>query len=551
MPASSQRILEWQSASSLPRLKLQTWNFPVFVPPCCNTRARLILTNSARFWSFSGSRSLGETKIRLRIEEASESLASGRFSVLEIITEDRPFLLSSVLSELGEYDLTVTWISHPIFYVERDAKGQLVRLAAARPGGSGPGGESLRESFMQIAFSRAVEVSDGEIIEHKIRKVLDAVSTVVRDWPAMQGKLQETIAELHEVSAKLDAETRDEIPETIEFLRWLGEDHFIFMGVRDYDRVEVGGELDLSSDQLTGLGVMRDPAMRVLRRHGVLVSITPAVAAFLNDPHPIIVTKANVRSQVHRRVYMDYIGVKRFGADGHVAGERRFLGLFTSGTYNGLPKDIPLLRRKIRLAAERANFASGTHNYASLQNLLETFPRDELFQVSLEELAEISTGIMRLYERPRTRLFVRFDPFDRFVSILTFIPRERYSSETREKVGNILKTAFDGRVSASYPVLGDGPLVRVHYIIGRNLSARPDVDINELERSVVAAVRSWRDALGEALEHAHDEIRARSLLRRYRESFTAAYREAFAPTAAGAEMARLQSLGAGAVGLFG
>jgi glutamate dehydrogenase len=505
---------------------------------------------TAAFWAYAQMRRPGETKVRMRIDEGGGA-GDARFSVLEIVTDDRRFLVSSVLAALDAYDVQVSWIGHPIVAVERDEAGRRVRLVATkhevRALQSSPG--VFRESMIQIAFSRAIDQSDAGVIEHKMAGVLADVATVVGDWPAMQEKLQDAVAELAAASKRAPAATAEEIPETIAFLEWLGANHFVLMGVRDYDRTGTGGEIDLVSDRRSGLGVMRDPDMRVLRRHGQLVSITPAVAAFLEEASPIIITKGNVRSTVHRRVYVDYIGVKRFDEAGTVVGERRFLGLFTSAAYNRVPEEIPLLRRKVRRVIERAHFPAGTHNFNSLQNILETYPRDELFQTSVDELYEIAIGIMRLYERPRARLFTRFDKFDRFVSALVFIPREHFTSDLQERIGELLKKAFDGRVSAQYPTLGDTPLVRVHFIIGRNLGVRPEVDLEALEDKIVKLARSWRDGLADALTKTHGETIGRGLLRRFREAFSAAYREAFAPDDAVGDIAGVEALQPGAVGI--
>ena len=175
--------------------------------------------------------------------------------------------------------------------------------------------------------------------------------------------------------------------------------------------------------------------------------------------------KSNLRSQVHRRAYMDYVGVKRYGADGKPSGEVRFVGLFTAEAYDAPARDVPMIRRKVANVAERAGVSAGGHNDKRLRNILETWPRDELFQTPEDELLVLALGVMHLYDRPRVRLFARRDPFARFISILLFVPRERYDSGVREKAGRILAEAFKGRVSAYYPSFSDAPLARIHYVI--------------------------------------------------------------------------------------
>ena len=222
----------------------------------------------------------------------------------------------------------------------------------------------------------------------------------------------------------------------------------------------------------TGLGVLRGGDVPVLTRGGQVVSITPQLRAFFDEPKTLIVTKANAKSRVHRRVYLDYIGVKRFDADGNPSGEFRIVGLFTSTVYIRSIRSIPYLRRKVDAVLTRAGFNPETHSGKALVNVLETYPRDELFQIDEDTLYHFALSILQLEERPRVRVLARRDRFDRFVSVLVYVPRERYSGQVRAQIGEYLAEVFDGHVSAYYPYIHDAPLTRVHFIIGR--TGRPD-----------------------------------------------------------------------------
>jgi glutamate dehydrogenase len=504
-----------------------------------------VLEQLARgFWRFGAERRPGENK--LRIYTGDEGGAGGPIGVLEIVTDDRPFLVASVLAELGDFDLSPIWISHPVVEVERDEMGARRRLVDTRDEAGAPDETHqgiVRESMVQIAFERPIDLAESGAIEHRVRRVLEDVAHVVDDWRAMMDRLDASVAELGARAAAQGGQMGEEFDEAKAFLGWLKDNHFIFMGVRDYDRMHSENGVELERVAHSDLGILRDPKVRVLRRQGAgQEALTPAVAAFLDSPSPIVITKSNFRSNIHRRVYMDYIGIKRYSPEGEVIGERRFLGLFTASAYNRLPENIPLLRRKIALVERRAAFPPESHNANTLANILETYPRDELFQIDVDELYETTTGMMRLYERPRTRLFIRHDKFDRFVSALVFVPRERYSSDLRERIGGILKDAFDGRVSAFYPLLGDSPLVRVHFIIGRNAGPMPQVDIQALESRIVAAARTWRDGLHDVLVLTRGEEMAHRLLPRYGEAFSLAYRETFSPELALADIDEIEGL---------
>lgn len=275
------------------------------------------------------------------------------------------------------------------------------------------------------------------------------------------------------------------------------------------------------------MGLLRDPQVKVLRRGREFVTYTPEIRAFLEQPVPLIVTKANVKSRVHRRVYLDYIGIKKFDSDGNLVGELRVIGLYTSTAYNKSVLSIPYLRRKAAQVMEMSGFDPQSHSGKGMQNVLDTFPRDELFQIDVETLHRYAIAIHNLSERPRIRVLARADKFDRFVSVIVYVPRDRYNSDVRERVGEYLATVFAGRVSAYYPAFPDGTLARVHYIIGRSEGETPDPEQSELEATVASIARTWHDSLIDALAQTHEPLEALALSERYAHAFSVAYQEAF------------------------
>ena len=300
--------------------------------------------------------------------------------------------------------------------------------------------------------------------------MLGEVRLAVLDWRAMRERVNANVAELKTNPPPLPV---DEIAEAIQFLQWLLADNFTFLGVRDYN---VDGQ-SLQPDFDSALGIMRSRELRVLKRGNELLEITPEIMAFLKEPRLLIIAKANIHSRVHRRVYLDYIGVKRFDFSGNLIGEHRIVGLFTSTAYTRGAHGIPYLRRKIAAVERRAGFDAASHSGKALANVLEHYPRDELFQIDEDTLYNFALAILQLDERPRVRVLARRDRFDRFVSVLVYVPRERYDSQIRAKIGAYLANAFIGRVSAFYPYFPDeGPLVRVHFIIGRSGGPTPDIE---------------------------------------------------------------------------
>ncbi len=330
----------------------------------------------------------------------------------------------------------------------------------------------------------------------------------------------------------------DEIAEAIQFLQWLLADNFTFLGLRDYavDGAALKPEFDSS------LGIMRSRELSVLKRGSEQLEFTPEIMAFLKEPRPLIIAKANIHARVHRRVYLDYIGVKRFDAAGNLIGEFRIIGLFTSTAYTRTAHSIPYLRRKIANVEARSGFDPNSHSGKSLASVLEHYPRDELFQIDEDTLYRFALAILQLDERPRVRVLARLDRFDRFVSVLVFVPRERYDSDIRVKIGECLASAFMGRVSAFYPFFPEGPLVRVHFIIGRSGGAAPQVERAKLEAEVAAIVRTWTDGLCDALALVNPPDKARDLFSRYAQAFSAGFRDTYSPAIGAGDIRVIEGL---------
>jgi glutamate dehydrogenase len=475
-------------------------------------------------WAFLKNRRPGAPKIRFgTLQDVEQRGRAKPISVIEIVNDDMPFLLDSVMGELTERGLDIRFVVHPVFAVERDKAGNLLAFGSDTSGKSG----GLRESFIQIHVAQGGDDTRRTEIIQALEHVLAQVRLSVQDWRPMLARVSEAIADL---KANPPPIVVAEIAEAIQFLEWLIAGNFTFIGLRDY--VLAGKDCEFRAVPNTSLGVLRDSNVWVLRRGGESASVTPEIRAFLQEPKSLIVTKANVRSRVHRRGYLDYIGIKRFDADGQLVGERRIVGLFTSSAYTRAARTIPYLRRKIEAVLTRAGFDADSHSGKALVNVLETYPRDELFQIDVETLYQFAITILQLDERPRIRVLPRPDRFDRFVSILVYMPRDRYDGDLREKIGAYLADIYKGHVSAFYLFFPEGPLVRIHFIIGRSEGVTPNPDRASLEQAIGAIVRSWNDTLADALGENYDPARAQALLEKYRNAFSVGYREAYQPEVA-------------------
>jgi len=477
---------------------------------------------------FIGVRTPGVPKIRCDMQHLEGASEPRSVTVIEVLNDDMPFLVDSVMGELAERRIDVRLVAHPVFSVRREG-GKLVELGPSGASG-GP-----RESFIYVhAEPIADEQARAEIVR-ALETVLGEVRLAVQDWRPMLDRVNSIVDDLKTNPPPLPV---DEIAEAIQFLQWLATDHFTFLGVRNY--TFDGHELQPDDD--SALGIMRDRELRVLRRGSELLEFTPEIMAFLKEPRPLIIAKANIHARVHRRAYLDYIGVKHFDAAGNLLGEQRFVGLFTSTAYTRSAHGIPYLRRKVAAVEQRSGFAPGSHSAKALANVLEQYPRDELFQIDEDTLYRFALTILQLDERPRVRVLARRDRFDRFVSVLVFVPRDRYDSEIRAKIGDYLARAYMGRVSAFYPHFTEGPLVRVHFIIGRSGGPTPDLARAMLESEVEDIILTWTDGLAESLEIRYSPEEARVLFNRYQQAFSEGFREIYSPAVAAADIHVIEDL---------
>lgn len=440
-------------------------------------------------------------------------------TAITVVNDNMPFLFDSILGEIADSAGEPTLVMHPVLLVRHDKAGVAEVKGDVSSGKPDPGYD--RVSLIHVHVGRLGEQA-AKALRERLEQILSQVRTAVADWKPMLARLDEAIHDFRYAPVLLD---KDEVTEAIAFLEWLRDDNFTFLGMREYRYV--GGEKDgvLELTRKAGLGILVDPDVLVLRRGTEAVTTTPEIRAFLHGPDPLIVTKANAKSLVHRRIYLDYIGVKTFDAKGKLTGELRIVGLFTSSAYTRSVMKIPYLRSKANAVIAKSGFDPHDHSGKALINVLESYPRDELFQIPVPVLRKHAEAILALGERPRVRALFRVDQFDRFVSVIVFVPRERYDSEVRERIGTYLRTIFDGRLSAYYPAFPEGSLARVHFIIGRSGGRTPKVDTATLETGLREIVRTWDDALREAVSDAgadpHLAEIANRLPQSYRNSFTA------------------------------
>lgn len=445
-------------------------------------------------------------------------------SVLQIVNDDMPFLVDSVSMALATMGVGVHVLGHPVVRFERDKAGKVTAV-----------GEGKAESLMMLEIDRQQAEAMPRIAK-AVEQVLDEVRQIVRDWGAMREKMLAVSEDLATRRMPVSDASRSE---TQEFLRWAAADHFTFFGYREYRVQKQDGQDVLLPLEDSSLGMLRGHASGKPRPTRLLA------ANLLNEAgqaEAMILTKTNARTTVHRKGYMDYIGVLSFDAKGGITGEQRFLGLFTSSAYNRRPWEIPLVRERHEHVMRQSALSPNSHSGKALRHILETLPREELFQSSQEELARTAMGILGLQERVRSKLFLRRDRYGRFWSALVYIPRDRFNTELRLRIEALMKEALHGEAVDTTVQLGESPLAQLHMTVRPRPGEEISVDAAELETRLTHLLRNWQDDLREVLINRHGEARGLGLAASYGRALPQNYIENVSVQLAADDVDRLAAL---------
>lgn len=458
-------------------------------------------------------------KLQIRHADISSNLrgiASPRF-VLEVHNDDMPFILDSLIAELTRLGFHIYDAIHPIFYLKRHKDGSLKQLVTIDDHGDVPSG-TIAESFIHFELTALPEGLSTEKLLSDLTRMLQSVEMVVQDWKPMSARAHEVAKQISKLSKHFDA---DEIKEAQDFLKWLSERNFVFLGYVEYRFSQADGQTQVVAEDGSQLGIFRmdDTEHKPQGLHAV----APEMLRIHEASQLVEVTKSNRKSWVHRPVLMDYISIKRLDASGNIIGECRFLGLFTSTVYYQSADRIPFIRRKIARTLTRANFDPMSYNGKALKAILEFYPRDELFQISEDDLFHFSIGLMSLEARPEVKLFARQDRYARFMSCMVYIPRDRFSSYLRNQIRLILESAYNGKMTAFYTQLTDSPLARLHVIIATKAGHIPERNARDIEAQIARVTNQWADSLRTALDTHHEPHEADRLHHVFCDAFSDAY----------------------------
>ncbi|WP_417623930.1 NAD-glutamate dehydrogenase [Paremcibacter congregatus] len=478
-------------------------------------------------WKYAQQRDKNLCKIRVFNPTLEEHGWPASHTIIQIINDDMPFLLDSVTSNLLEDGNDLHMLVHPIMTFKRDAKGNITTDKA---------GKEVTESIMHIEITAMTDPEQIAELEAKLSKVLGFVRAAIDDWKVMLGKMDDVGKNLKSLpKTVLDPQKRDV---AVNFLNWLKNDNFTVLGYREYFH-------DSKAPHKTkgeGYGMLREPDEYVLKGPEGLVPTSPEIEDFMAQDEIMLITKANVKSLIHRVVHLDYIGFKKFDKKGATISEVRFVGLFTAQSYNQQAATVPYLDQKVHHVVSESGFSAESHDGRALMHILETLPRDELFQIDEEQLLETAMGILHLKVVPRCRAFIRKDRFERYVSALVFVPRDLYDSTLRGKVETILCEAFNGELSSRYAQLSNERIARWHFIIRTKPGDVPNPDTDSINKRLNEVAQRWTDHLQEVLNDRWGEEVGTTLFRTYHKSFSESYREHFDARFAVTDIEKLEQL---------
>ncbi|MDN3651382.1 NAD-glutamate dehydrogenase [Thalassotalea ponticola] len=483
-------------------------------------------------WKALNSRENDNAFIRVLNPEVSKHGWKSSHTVIEIILKDTPFLVDSTRIALNRLGLSPHLIVNCPMKIVRDYNNQVSALGDATKELK----ESTTETVFFIEIDRLTTQKQIDQLTQELDSVYKDVWSTVNDWQALTDKFKGAIAHLETSKAQFD---QDDYRESKEFLEWLLDNNFTFMGYRYYEVKKVKGDVALQADRQSGLGLMRDSDEKTATR--MVNSLPEKAREIALGNNILILTKTNSKSRVHRPAHMDYIGIKRFDEQGHVIAEERFLGLFGSAFYNDSALNLPIIRHKVQRVCQASGFAPNSHAYKTLINILETYPRDEILQSSIDELVKTVKGVLQMQERDVSGLFVRRDVFDRFYSCMVYVPRERYNTQLRIDTQKILQAAFGSEHEVEFNTFfSESVQARTHYIV-RVDSTKADINVKEIERNLNEAARSWDDKFFDALKANKGEVRGKALARKYA-SFAQSYKDEVLPGTAIVDIDKLEAI---------
>lgn len=483
-------------------------------------------------WKLLQSKKNGEPSIKVFNPEIAKHGWQSSHTIIQIIVDDTPFLVDSIRMAINRLNITSHLILHSPMHFSRDNSGKVAEFLDKTERAA----NNCSETVFLIEIDRQSRPEFVKELTEELHSVVSEVSLSVADWQPMREKLTEITKNFVKSKSKASAAVKSQGK---TFLNWLNDHNFTLMGYRYYSVKPIEGDYRWCPQDDSSLGLMKNS---ISSRERVLSNVPASARDEALSSNPLMLTKTNSKSRVHRPAYMDYIGIKEFDAKGNVCGEHRFLGLYSASFYNSSATDLPMLREKIDRMCELSGFEKGTHSYKAFVNIVETYPRDELIQTPDQELALIILGIFQMQERGMSKLFVRKDAFGRFLSCMVYVPRERYNTGLRRLTQNLLKRSFRAKGDIEFNTyFSESVYARTHYIARVN-DNNLDFDVNEIEKNLIELTKTWQDKLNNKIVSVYGEENGKAIVQKYYNAFSNSYAEQNLPSAALVDIQRIELL---------
>ncbi len=473
---------------------------------------KLLADMAVSHWEMAREREKGKPKLRIYCPTVEDG--DCRKTVIDIVSDDLAFLIDSVAADINKNNFLIGILIHPNIYTSYDDKGELRDISPSSKDGY------FRQAHIHVQINETLSDQAIKELEVGLYRMLDDVFQANADWKEMLKRLQQCSEDLNAARTKRPAA---EIQEHCAFLDYLYDNNFTLLGYREYKFVATKNGFQSKTIKGKSLGLLRDdvsPAYISEAEEGLPRNLQE----LRRNLPPVSISKTNRLATVHRRVPMDCVAVKVYDGKGEVVGEKLFIGLFTSVTYSRSVSDVPYLRQKVESVVQMSEYIEGTHDRKALRHILEKYPRDELFQIETEELLRICENIIRLQERQRIALFLRKDPFGRYISCLVYIPRDRFGTKLRMDISDILEEETKGTCANFYTTLDDSVFARVMFVINVSQKNPPKINVKRIEQRLRDAGQTWAERLSLALSDAHeDDGYITDLTLKYADAFPYAY----------------------------
>ena len=443
------------------------------------------------------------------------------YTIFNIVNDDMPFLVDSVVMQFDNLGIEIKNIIHPILTTKRSEDGKVISFFKEN--------DQSNESVMQLHLAK-ISNDQISVLETRLSEVLESVKMAVMDWQAMINLAKKSSQNLNAQGAKISNSQNSannvsfDVAEAVSFIDWVTDNKFIFLGAIEFDIEVKSGKYNYKEVDDSRLGSYKSE-YEITKPTIVNVS-SEEIEEVVKNPYLVEILKSRYKSQIHRYSNAERIRIQKFDDNGKVVGEYRFIGLFTSSVYYQNPKSIPIVRKKIDQVIINSGYGKNSSNYKDLISTLESYPRDELFQIEQEDLLRIAVGIVAMSGRSLVRMFVRNDKFSRFVSCLVFIPRDNFNTSLREKIQDLIASSYNGEISDVFVQIADSNLTRLHLVV-RTDNGIPQIDSDVLEQKLIKLCRLWNDEFKDEVTANFSSDEAKKILDLYHNAFSVSYTNRF------------------------